>query len=148
MPPGSSGRTPAAGHPRPRAVAVPVDARPTTPAVLRHGDLWPGQPTIARSPPPPLAGPVLRLRHAPPVPLRDPPALVTDSNRPPTASATSSNRLPNRFWGRLQGPSLSQVNALLGPGGSAICRALDACAKFRLGPVARTGAGPVVVLGA
>ena len=45
-------------------------------------------------------------------------------------------------------PSLSQVNALLGPGGSAICRALDACAKFRLGPVARTGAGPVVVLGA
>ena len=28
-------------------------------------------------------------------------AFVTDSNRPPTALATSSNRLSNRFWGRL-----------------------------------------------
>ena len=26
------------------------------------------------------------------------------SNRPPTALATSSNRLPNRLWGRLSGP--------------------------------------------
>ena len=31
-------------------------------------------------------------------------ACVTDSNRPPTALATSSNRLPNRLWGCLQDP--------------------------------------------
>ena len=28
-------------------------------------------------------------------------SFVTDSNRPPTALATPSNRLPNRFWGHL-----------------------------------------------
>ena len=28
-------------------------------------------------------------------------AFVTDSNRPQTALATPSNRLPNRLWGRL-----------------------------------------------
>ena len=37
-------------------------------------------------------------------------AIVTDSNRPPTASATSSNRLSNRFWGRLWGPFPSDAS--------------------------------------
>ena len=31
-------------------------------------------------------------------------AFITHSNRPPTASATSSNRLSNRLWGHLCGP--------------------------------------------
>ena len=41
-------------------------------------------------------------------------AFVTDSNRPPTALAASSNRLSNRFWGRFPGPFPS--NASLGTG--------------------------------
>ena len=36
-------------------------------------------------------------------------AFVTDSNRPPTASATSSNHLPNCCWGRLAGPFRSNA---------------------------------------
>ena len=35
---------------------------------------------------------------------------VTDSNRPPTALATSSNRLSNRFWGRRRGPFPSDAS--------------------------------------
>ena len=41
-------------------------------------------------------------------------AFVTDSNRPPTALATPSNRLPNRCWGCLRGPFPS--NASVGRG--------------------------------
>ena len=48
-------------------------------------------------------------------------AFVTDSKPPPpTALATSSNRLPNRPWGRLGGPFPS--NASLG-GGGLLCTA-------------------------
>ena len=67
--------------------------------------------------PPPPPG---RLAYAQPLsPRRQVPAstaFVTDSNRPPTASATPSNRLSNRFWGRLRGAFPS--NASLGPGAS------------------------------
>ena len=35
---------------------------------------------------------------------------VPNSNRPPSVLATSSNRLPNRFWGRLWGPFPSNVS--------------------------------------
>ena len=45
--------------------------------------------------------------HQPLSPKRQVPAsmaFITDNNRPPTALATSSHRLPNRLWGRLCGP--------------------------------------------
>ena len=43
-------------------------------------------------------------------------AFVTDSNRPPTALATSSNRLSNGCWGRLRGPFSSNASLRLGAG--------------------------------
>ena len=42
-------------------------------------------------------------------------AFVTDSNRPPTALATPSNRLPNRFWGHLRGPCPSKCISAITP---------------------------------
>ena len=39
-------------------------------------------------------------------------AFVTDNNCPPNRLATCSNRLSNRFWGRLRGPFPSNVPLL------------------------------------
>ena len=75
-----------------------------------------GQGCIGTPSPPLLPG---RPAYAQPLsPKRQVPASMafeTDSNRPPTALATSSNRLPNRLWGRLRGPFPS--DASLGGGG-------------------------------
>ena len=62
--------------------------------------------------PPPLQGAQPMPSHCPLEPSARPNGICNRKYPPPTASATPSNRLPNRLWGRLGGAFPS--NATLG----------------------------------